>query len=377
MGLHVFFGYIQVNTNRILWAQVPLVVIFLLPFIFSLCGWLGAASPDVEATITAGVAATRQAETNLQATIAAAVSATQVAQPAAATSPQLTPPAGLTALPDLEQVRQVILDEVNAAIAQDLALLQALYAPDAVIIDHSGTPANPDDDSVWRGWASIEQRYTAFFSAGFTSLTLVDLSLQIEGDRATATHQGVVLDGTFYPDQGVYTLQKKEARWLITRLEYGNDPQGYGRLLETPPPGSTPGSAGRDDGLYELAVGSQHRYEEPWGWDRGEPCRAWETGDFDDTKPNYRGFNVELLLTNHTTTKVPDGWPVLFITHNGKNVQACYYGYEGSGPAPGATSSVTFFTVVEKGDYVEKIIFSLNDQTIQLCLDGRGGWRKC
>ena len=132
---------------------------------------------------------------------------------------------------DPEQIRSIILNEVNGAIAQDLILLKSLYAPGAVVVDHNGTPDDPSDDTTWNSWANIERRYLAFFSAGFSSLTLVDLSI--------------------------------------------------------------------------------------------------------------------------------------------------YYGYEGSGPQPGATNSVTFFTVVEKGDYVEKITFSFNGQTLQLCLDGKGGWSRC
>ena len=181
----------------------------------------------------------------------------------------------------------------------------------------------------------------------------------------------MVLDGTLYPDKGVYILEKSNGQWLITRLEFGNETE-YDNL--------TAGSeepVSRDDGLYVLELGNQHRYEEPWGWDRGDPCEAWATSNFDDTRPNYRGFNVELLLTNNSDTKVPDAWPISFTTANGKSVQACYYGYDGSGPSPGATSSVTFFTVVEQGDYVETVTFSLDDQTIQLCLDGEGGWTRC
>jgi len=205
---------------------------------------------------------------------------------------------------------------------------------------------------------------------------LVDLAIQVDGHRATAVHGGAVLDGTLSPDRGIYTLEKLDGRWLITQLEYG-----YEKRAD-----SLPAEAGNDqaeaqplrnDGLYVLKLGNQHRYEEPWGWDRGDPCKAWETGDFDDTKPNYRGFNVELLLTNNSETKVPDAWPISFTTAKGKSVNACYYGYEGSGPELGVTRSVTFFTVVEKGDYVEKITFSLNDQTVQICLDGQGGWSSC
>ena len=117
--------------------------------------------------------------------------------------------------------------------------------------------------------------------------------------------------------------------------------------------------------------------QRPWGWDRGDPCTAWETNNFDDTKPNYQGFNVELLLTNNSDKKVPDEWPLSFTTAKGKVFKACYYRYSGSGPVPGATSSVTFFTVVELGDYVETVTFSLEGQTVRLCLDGKGGWWSC
>jgi hypothetical protein len=326
--------------------------------------------------------ATQQAAINLQATVDAAIAATQVAAAPSTPPPLLFTPISLTPAPlplppssDPEQVRTVILSEVNGTVAQDLTLLKSLYAPDAIIIDRNGTPDDSGDDTTWQGWANIERRYLAFFSARYASLTLVDLSIQVDGNQATGTHQGVVMDGTLFKDRGVYTLAKLNGQWLITQLEYGYEkgnsglPGQAGSEQEAQPP--------RDDSLYVLKVGNQHRYEEPWGGDRGDPCKAWETNDFDDTQPNHRGFNVELLLTNNSEAKVPDAWPISFTTAKGKSVKACYYGYAGSGPAPGATSSVTFFTVVEKGDYVEKITFSLNGQTVQLCLDGQGGWSSC
>lgn len=200
----------------------------------------------------------------MQATIDAAVAATQDALRSAAEQPTAAPsvsepPASPTPtpIPDPQQVRDVILNEVNGAIAQDLALLQSLYAPDAVVIDHNGTPDDPSDDTTWRGWANIERRYLAFFSAGYSSLTLVELSVQMNGERATGTHRGVVLDGTLYPDRGIYTVEKLNGRWLITQLEFGNE-EGYdGRS------GDLGDQAPRDDGLYILEVGNQHRYEEP------------------------------------------------------------------------------------------------------------------
>jgi len=352
---------------------IIIIVAGLLLFTSVVCGF-GTQPEDIEATVAAAVAATRQAEVDLRITIEAAVAATEAAnqlndqipnQPTSAPNPPV--------VSDAELVRATILNEVNGTVARDLSLLESLYAPDAVIIDRNGTPNEPGDDTTWAGWVNIERRYQAFFTSDFNSISLVNLSIQVNGDQATATHQGVVLDGTLYPDQGVYTLQKINNQWVITRLEYGNM-VGYSPQAAVAEP--TP-ETGRDDGIYVLKIGNQHRYEEPWGWDRGDPCKAWETGDFDDTKPNYRGFNVELLLTNNSDTKVPDAWPITFSTNKGKSVKACYYGYEGSGPPPGATSSVTFFTVVEQGDFVNLITFSLNGQTVRLCLDGQGGSSPC
>lgn len=139
----------------------------------------------------------------------------------------------------------------------------------------------------------------------------------------------------------------------------------------------TTGSVNR--GMYILEMGNQHLYEEPWGGDRGNPCEAWRTGNFDDTDPNYRGFNLELKLTNNSTEKVSDDWAenLSFVTADGKELQACYYGYDGMGPAPKGTTSVTFFSVVPQGDYVSVAELKINGQLLRLCFDGRGGAFEC
>jgi hypothetical protein len=133
-------------------------------------------------------------------------------------------------------------------------------------------------------------------------------------------------------------------------------------------------------GIYVFGIGGQHRYEEPWGAPvGGNPCRSWETNSWDDEHPNYRGFNVELLLTNNSAVKVQDDWgeDMRFFTAGGQEVTACYYGYTGAGPVPGGTTSLTFFTVVPKGDFVQVMQLNLNGQFSQICLDGRGGWSPC
>jgi hypothetical protein len=164
-----------------------------------------------------------------------------------------------------------------------------------------------------------------------------------------------------------------------------NSQEGAAPPIPTPFTGApTPTSGGQPapsvSGIYVLSIGSQHRYEEPWGAPKGgDPCEAWVTDNWDDENPNFRGFNVELLLTNNSTTKVQDDWGenMRFFTAGGQEVIACYYGYAGAGPPPGGTTSLTFFTVVPKGDFVQTIQLNLNGQLIQICLDGRGGWSPC
>lgn len=341
---------------------------------------------NLAATVDAVVKATQQANVNVQATVDAAVAATLQAQQLSLPTAtpvviQATPipvdTSSSSSSSDVEQIQTTINNEINGAVSQDLALLQSIYAPDAIVVDRAGTPQRFDDDTTWQGWPNIERRYQAFFSGGVSSMALVNMAVHINGDQALVTHDGAIMDDVFYPDHAVYTLAKRDDHWLITGLEYGNQPppaeaDGAGSgVVQKPAP------APANDGLYDLAVGNQHRYEEPWGWDRGDPCTAWQTHNFDDTKPYYRGFNVELLLTNHSDKKVPDDWPITFTTAGGKTVKACYYRYKGSGPPPGATSSVTFFTVVEQGDFVDTITLNLESQTVKLCLDGRGGWWRC
>ena len=85
-----------------------------------------------------------------------------------------------------------------------------------------------------------------------------------------------------------------------------------------------------------------------------------------------KGFNLELLLTNNSTVPVADDWAPDFITVKGRTAQVCYYGYAGSGPPPGSTSSMTFFTIVEPDDYVRTVQLNVNGQFIRLCLDPSG-----
>src|SRR5262245_16540626 len=183
-------------------------------------------SESIETIVAAGIEATRQAENNIQATINAAVAATQQAnQIDSQPSPTFTPIFS-SQLSDVEQVRSVVLNEVKGAVSRDLALLQSLYAPGAVVIDHRGTPDDLSDDTQWQGWANIKRRYLESFPTGFTTADLVNLTIQVDGNQARGTHEGVIFDGTLYEDQALYALEKINGQWLIIRLEYGHKKVG-------------------------------------------------------------------------------------------------------------------------------------------------------
>ncbi|MEW5957271.1 MAG: FHA domain-containing protein [Chloroflexota bacterium] len=128
-------------------------------------------------------------------------------------------------------------------------------------------------------------------------------------------------------------------------------------------------------GRYVLTVG-KHIYE-PWGAARGgDVCESYRRHDFDD-RIQMKGFNLELLLTNNSSLPVADNWSPSFTTAKGRSAQVCYYGYAGSGPQPGATSSITFFTIIELDDYVRVVQLDVNGESIQICLDPAGAPGPC
>jgi hypothetical protein len=92
-------------------------------------------------------------------------------------------------------------------------------------------------------------------------------------------------------------------------------------------PGVAPGG-GNNAAPLTVRVGN-HIYEQPWGAARGgDVCQTYRDHSWDDEKPFYRGFNIELLLTNNSTIPAPDDWGenVTYLTANGKSSDFCYYG---------------------------------------------------
>ncbi len=118
-----------------------------------------------------------------------------------------------------QAVRDVVNSEIRAVLQSDMDLLQSIYAPTAKIVDHRATPNDTSDDLVYEGWTEIRQRYEGVFALHLYEIKLADLTIQVNGKRATATHSGSIINGEFYPDHVVYSLEQVDGRWIITLLE--------------------------------------------------------------------------------------------------------------------------------------------------------------
>jgi ketosteroid isomerase-like protein len=121
---------------------------------------------------------------------------------------------------DDEAIRQLIQLEGQMVVAQDIAGLMDLWAPDAVVTDARHTPANLDDDARWRGRDAIRERYVVLvFPGNPTSAGATDIQITIEGDTATATST-TVIGGEVSPGGDRWTFAKRDGRWWITGLTY-------------------------------------------------------------------------------------------------------------------------------------------------------------
>lgn len=180
--------------------------------------------------------------------------------------------------------------------------------------------------------------------------------------------QGLVLDDGSDDFRGQGTIYIDN----LSSLELGAPAGPSATPAATAPSVSPPVSSGK----YVLAVASQHHYE-TWGAPRTDDiCEAYRNKDFND-KIHKKGFNLELSLTNNSSQKVADNWAPSFITAQGREVQVCYYGYDGSGPLPNSTTVMTFFTIVEPDDYVRVVRLEVGGETLQICLDPGGAQTPC
>lgn len=126
---------------------------------------------------------------------------------------------------DEEAVRQLVLSEGRAVVAQDIAGLMDLWLVDATIVDARHTPDLADDDARWRGRDAIRERYvTLVFPGNPQSAAAQDLAITLDGDRATATST-TAIGSELSPAGDRWTFVRRDGRWWIESLTYNLESQ--------------------------------------------------------------------------------------------------------------------------------------------------------
>jgi hypothetical protein len=149
-------------------------------------------------------------------------------------------------------------------------------------------------------------------------------------------------------------------------------PTPAGAAATSAPVAETPDAANPN---FELKIGQKFSYVQPWGAPRnGDVCQTLKNQNWDDTQAGYRSLSVELSLTNNSASPIPDDWGgVVYVTGKGEQGLFCRYEYPGSGPPPGESRSVTFFTVIPRSDYIQYIRLQPPEgPQLELCLNSDG-----
>ncbi len=118
---------------------------------------------------------------------------------------------------DKAAVTAIVNLELKSAVELDLVTLESLYTKNAIVVDRHGTPNDESDDTVNIGWDNIRTHYIGlqlFYKP--KTMSLVKLNVDVLGDKATATHRGVLIDDIYREDLSIYTLNKINGHWLIT-----------------------------------------------------------------------------------------------------------------------------------------------------------------
>lgn len=121
---------------------------------------------------------------------------------------------------NVQAIRQIIEAEAEVIVETDLDILDSIYAADAIVI-HCPAPVEMPD-VIHEGRERIRERYAKFMSLGWKSVSQVDLSITVVGNKATAVSQGIVVNAEdFIKFTSRFTLEKENNQWVITRFECG------------------------------------------------------------------------------------------------------------------------------------------------------------
>ncbi|NPA73046.1 MAG: hypothetical protein GXO35_09500 [Gammaproteobacteria bacterium] len=125
---------------------------------------------------------------------------------------------------DKARIKQLLVAESEGVVNKDIDLLASLWAEDGWVVDAKHTPDEHADDTRWEGIDAILNRYiTLVFPGNPSQAQHPDLSIQIDGDKATATSSTAI--GNEYATQGDrWGFIRKDGQWLIQYLIYNLEP---------------------------------------------------------------------------------------------------------------------------------------------------------
>jgi len=132
------------------------------------------------------------------------------------------PPRTPTPVPanDEEAIHQLLAAEGEAVVAEDIERLREIWAPDGVVTDAKHTPDDPSDDTTWRGWDAIRERYVkVVFPGNPEKAGARDIVLSFQGSTAVVTST-TVIGNEVSPGGDRWTFAKRDGRWVITSLTY-------------------------------------------------------------------------------------------------------------------------------------------------------------
>jgi hypothetical protein len=109
---------------------------------------------------------------------------------------------------------------------------------------------------------------------------------------------------------------------------------------------------------------------EPWGRPT-DPNGC--SGPYNDRDPVKR-FTIEIALTNHSESTIPDGWAPDFYAASGQVPKTCkwYYDQGDQAVSPGETTYVTFGTHTELSDWVNRMVLNELGYQTAWCFDAGG-----
>ena len=138
-----------------------------------------------------------------------------------------TPASSPTPAPanDEEALRFLLLAEGEGVVNKDIDRLMGLWDENGFVADARHTPGDASDDLTWKGGYAVRDRYITLVFPGNPSLVApADLSIAIEGDRATVTATTRIGDEVS-PAGDRWTFLRTADGWRIESLTYNLEPE--------------------------------------------------------------------------------------------------------------------------------------------------------